>query len=573
MRADHGGHKIMRVKSRQGKDLDGRFRGSLAQGTVGSGRAIVRTVVILLSPSQYRLPVNPAAHMKTAPVIDLGYAQYRGRRATSQCTVYLGIPYAKPPLGDRRFRKPVPVNTTAIVDPPTYDASQYPNFAVQGASAVSEPGGAGSEDCLKLDLYTPSDATAASQYPVLVYIHGGGYRFGAPKNWPFHHWIDSRPRVVIVSVYYRLSAFGFLSHPDFKDGRLADLNVGLHDQIEALEWVKQHISKVGGDPEKVTICGQSAGGSSVELQLTAFGGKSKPLFRGAIAQSVYRTPVFKLEQKVAAFKELLEEVECEYQTLEEQMQWLRAINAVELAQAADRVYLRHRPTQGPLYDWKPVVDGDLIPDYPTKLLQAGLFVDVPVIVGATTDETLSGEEAPWDVALYRQWPFLESDDIRSLEKAYTERSLGYKEAGGDGVFRSANLVFGKVFSKAWMYRYNQPTSGATEVHHSADNWHMFKGTRTGSNGTVVFDSFNQSEAAFAEELIAYWLSFVETGDPNSGKLDRSPQWPEYGASKQRLCLEAAKDGDTGSGSKAEQYSDEEKALHLLWVQLVDRTQS
>ncbi|KIO33812.1 hypothetical protein M407DRAFT_178023 [Tulasnella calospora MUT 4182] len=415
--------------------------------------------------------------MKAAPVIDLGYAKYRGRRATSRCTVYLGVPYAEPPLGDRRFRRPVPVKSTAVVDPPTHDASHYPNFAVQGASAVSEPGGAGSEDCLKVDLYIPDDAAPTSRYPVLVYLHGGGYRFGAPKNWPFYHWIDSRPRVVIVSVYYRLSALGFLSHPNFKDGQLADLNVGLYDQIEALKWVKQHISKFGGDPEKVTICGQSAGASSVELQLTAFGGKNKDLFRGAIAQSVYRTPVFQLEQKQAAFKELLEEVECEYQTLEEQMHWLRTINAVELAQAADRVYLRHRPTQGPLYDWKPVLDGDLIPDYPTKLLQAGLFADVPVIVGATTDESLSWEEAPWDVALHGQWPFLESDDIKTLEKAYKERSLGYKEAGGDGIFRSANLVFGKVFSKAWLYRYNQPASGTTEVHHSADNWHMFKGTR------------------------------------------------------------------------------------------------
>ncbi|KAG8910487.1 hypothetical protein FRC01_006307 [Tulasnella sp. 417] len=255
------------------------------------------------------------------------------------------------------------------------------------------------------------------------------------------------------------------------------------------------------------------------------------------------------------------------------MDWLRSINAVELSQAADRVYLRHRPSQGPLYDWKPVLDGDLIPDYPTKLLQAGLFVDVPVIAGATTHESLSSEESPWDVALHRQWPFLEHDDIESLRKAYTERSLGYKEAGGDGIFRSANLVFGKAFSKVWLYRYNQATSGATEVHHSADNWHMFKGTRTGSNGTVVFDSFNKSEAAFAEELIAYWLSFVEMGDPNSSKLDRSPQWPEYGPSNQRLCLEAAKDDESGSGSKVEKYSDEEKALHLLWVQLVDRTQS
>ncbi|KAG8980852.1 hypothetical protein FRB90_007444, partial [Tulasnella sp. 427] len=121
-----------------------------------------------------------------------------------------------------------------------------------------------------------------------------------------------------------------------------------------------------------------------------------------------------------------------------------------------------------------------------------------------------------------------SKDIESLAKAYWKRSLGYKEAGGDGIFRSANFVFGEAFSKVWMYRYNQPTNGADQVHHSADNWHMFKGTRTGTNGTVVFDPFTENEAAFADELIAYWLSFVQTGDPNPNKLEDLRIGPSMG---------------------------------------------
>lgn len=132
--------------------------------------------------------------------------------------------------------------------------------------------------------------------PVLAYIHGGGYIFGNPANWPFEHWIQQSPNVVIVSIYYRLSGFGFLSTPEFADGRLGDLNAGFRDQIEALRWVQQHIDNFGGDPNKVTINGESAGGSSIELHLVASQGNEQ-LFSGAIAQSVYRTPLAKPEQQ------------------------------------------------------------------------------------------------------------------------------------------------------------------------------------------------------------------------------------------------------------------------------------
>lgn len=115
-----------------------------------------------------------------------------------------------------------------------------------------------------------------------------GYVYGNPRNWPFDHWINQSPNVVVVSVYYRLDSFGFLAHPNFTfDPLLGDFNVGFQDQILALRWVQENIAAFGGDPSRVTINGQSAGGGSVQMHMVANEGGDK-LFSGAIAQSVDR---------------------------------------------------------------------------------------------------------------------------------------------------------------------------------------------------------------------------------------------------------------------------------------------
>jgi hypothetical protein len=122
-----------------------------------------------------------------------------------------------------------------------------------------------------------------------------GYIYGNPRNWPFDHWINQSPNVIIVSVYYRLSSFGFLATPAFRDATNGDFNAGFLDQVQALKWVKENIGSFGGDPGMVTIDGESAGGSSVELHLVANEGER--LFSQAIAQSVYRTPLPTPEQQ------------------------------------------------------------------------------------------------------------------------------------------------------------------------------------------------------------------------------------------------------------------------------------
>jgi carboxylesterase type B len=126
-----------------------------------------------------------------------------------------------------------------------------------------------------------------------------GYVFGNPQSWPFDHWIHQSPNIVIVSVYYRLSSFGFLASPEFLiDRTLGDLNAGFQDQIEALRWVKKYVRSFGGNPEKVTIHGKSSGGASIELHLVANEGER--LFSQAIAQSVYRTPVPPSKQQLVS---------------------------------------------------------------------------------------------------------------------------------------------------------------------------------------------------------------------------------------------------------------------------------
>lgn len=128
-----------------------------------------------------------------------------------------------------------------------------------------------------------------------THVKLSGYIYGNPANWPFDHWINQSPNIVVVSVYYRLSSFGFLAAPAMRDPANGDLNAGLLDQVQALKWVQGHIASFGGDPKKVTINGQSAGASSVELHLVARA--SEGLFSQAIAQSVLRAPLPSPEQQ------------------------------------------------------------------------------------------------------------------------------------------------------------------------------------------------------------------------------------------------------------------------------------
>ncbi|EPQ51908.1 alpha/beta-hydrolase [Gloeophyllum trabeum ATCC 11539] len=496
-------------------------------------------------------------------IVNTGYASYRGNVSYPNTVAYLGIPYAEPPLGDLRFRATVPLNTTRIAEEANgqiVDATHYPDFCIQGTTGAGDAGGAGSEDCLNVNIYTPYGATKGSNLPVLVYIHGGGYVYGNPANQPFDHWINQFPDVVIVSVYYRLDSFGFLSHPNFQNGILSDNNAGFRDQLQALKWVNRYIDAFGGDPTKVTINGQSAGGSSIELHLVANEG-NQTLFSGAIAQSVYRAPVALPEQNFPAFEFYANYAGCGSGSLPEQMACLRKASVSALARAQDATNYNFT---GPYNAFHPVVDGKIITDYPTRSILRGEFKNVPLLVGATSNETLAiGTTIA--AALNTFFPELTESDIAGLVSLYpaSEYSSAIeqgRDVAGDASVRCARTIMGTAFSvlnNTWTYRYNQrnPTQPAndTAVEHAAENWMMFQGTNSGYNGTTTFSPMTPVEQAFASELFAYWLSFVRSGNPNTYKLARSPDWPRYASTnRSRIVLQQdPRNTTTASGSYAE----------------------
>ncbi|KAG6915819.1 hypothetical protein DXG01_009693 [Tephrocybe rancida] len=495
----------------------------------------------------------------TSPIIDTGYAKYLGNRTLPNVVAYLGVPYAEPPLGERRFRAPLPLDTARIsyeAKGSVVDATKYPAFCVQGTIGAGDAGGAGSEDCLKVNIYTPSGAKKGSNLPVLVYIHGGGYRNGNPANWPFDHWVQQSPNVVIVSVYYRLSSFGFLSIPEFRDSNtLGDFNAGFLDQTEALRWVKRNIASFGGNPSKVTINGESAGGSSVELHLVANGEAN--LFTGAIAQSVSRAPLPTPEQQELLFQFYAEQAGCGVDTTTKKLACLRSASVSALARAQDAG--SSSAFTGSLYKrFVPVLDGKTFVDYPTPLITSGNFATVPLIVGATTNETLAAGSTI-ATALTSFCPSITEADLTALN----ERTI------------MASSLSKKIPS--WTYRYNQrnPTSSSLGVEHAAENWMMFLGTNTGTNGTTAFTPMTPIETAFAQELIAYWLSFVRSGNPNSYKLARSPEWPSYSAKKRsRIVLQqATTDTAVATGSFVEEEEETETRRCTLTASQADTQQN
>ncbi|CAA7267478.1 unnamed protein product [Cyclocybe aegerita] len=535
---------------------------------------LLSAIIVALVSYVYRDALLVASHSLPLPifsldVIDTGYARYLGNRTSLNTVAYLGVPYAEPPLDERRFRAPVPLDTERVAREARgkiVDARAYPEFCIQGTTGSGDAGGAGSEDCLKVNIYTPVGAKRGSNLPVLVYIHGGGYLYGNPRNWPFDHWIHQSPNVVIVSVYYRLSSFGFLSTPAFRDGTLGDLNAGFLDQIQALRWVQAHIASFGGDPRKVTINGESAGGASVELHLVAEGGK-EALFSGAIAQSVYRTPLPLPEQQQPLFGFYAKQAGCGQGSVAAQVACLRTASVSALARAQDAASSSAFTASG-YRSFHPVVDGKVIIDYPTKSILEGKFAKVPLVVGATTNETLSGGN---DVAAAMRtfFPSILDEDIHTLLGAYpvsdfaSSQDLQFQTITGDSELRCARTIMGAAFGKAtksWTYRYNQPTPGAPAAYHASENYMMFQGTSTGSNGTTTFHPLSPSNEAFAAELIAYWLSFVRSGDPNTFKLPHSPVWKQYTPRSARMVLQAGPevsvDGQAVvSGSKLEVEDD------------------
>ncbi|KAI0791004.1 carotenoid ester lipase precursor [Abortiporus biennis] len=291
---------------------------------------------------------------------------------------YLGIPFARPPTGDLRFRLPVPNDAYTG----SHSAIAFgPACPQQGSSASS----AESEDCLTLNVWAPANATSSDKLPVVAWIYGGGFEFGSTNPYDgaviVNRSVALSEPVIYVSMNYRVTAFGFLASKEVKEAGVG--NIGLQDQRQALRWIQKYIKAFGGDPRKVTIWGESAGAISVALHMVANKRNNEGLFRGAFMDSGSPIPVGDITNGQQDYDALVQETGCSGAA--DTLECLRQVPFDTLNSA-----ISQSPSIGSFQSlrltWLPRADGKFITNNPQILVKQGFVSPVPFVTGDCDDE-------------------------------------------------------------------------------------------------------------------------------------------------------------------------------------------
>ncbi len=415
------------------------------------------------------------------------------------CLVYKGVPYAKPPLGELRFRKPQKPEAWSGV----YKADHYRFKSMQGPiregfykkEFYGNPDFLVdmSEDSLYLNICRPHNQE--TNLPVAVYVHGGAFMGGAGSNLPFVCTELALTGVIVVTINYRLGAFGFLSHPLLGiDGENeAGGNYGIWDQLAAFSWVKENISAFGGDPDNMTVFGQSAGAMS--LQVLALSSHSEGIFRNMILQSGggYQNPLaeYRSIEKASELAEDLFDIigidskKCmeNEESKRRALDTLHNISAEDFMQAVGKVIEQSFAKKRGL-PFVPVIDGELLKRDGNELIKNGEFLPINYMIGSNGDDlTTEG-----------------TDDKKP------ENNLMHK---ADIEF--AKIANSKAKSKAYVYYFDHKLPGDDSgAFHSGELWYVFGGLK------YSWRPFTKEDYSLSKRMISIWSQFMKTGDPNVG---------------------------------------------------------
>lgn len=456
---------------------------------------------------------------------------------------FKGIPYAKPPVGNLRWRAPQPAEHWDGVRQATqygHDCMQLP-FPPDDAPIRTTP----SEDCLVLNVWRPA-GVSSTRLPVMVWIHGGGWVIGGTSPAAYDGSNFARDGVILVSMNYRLGRFGFFAHPALTAENPGGVlgNYGYMDQIAALKWVQKNITAFGGDPRRVTIFGESAGGAAVHMLMTS--PRAKGLFAGAVAQSGGRFDVVSSRRLKGDLPGLpsAESIGVNFarslgikDTDRNARAKLRALSAdriqagVELGSVAG--------PSGPPTSTGPMTDGEIIIADPGVMYRAGLQSNVPVMIGANTAD-LGFLVAENLAALFERF----GSHAAEAQSAYDPDNTGDLEAVTARVGMDEAMIEPARFAVATLSAQGQKTFEyrfGYVVDSMRDTWKT--GAPHAKEIPFVFDTLaarygaavTAHDAGVAKTTHAYWVNFGKYGDPNGAGLAR---WPRYSAADELMIFQS-----------------------------------
>ncbi len=442
--------------------------------------------------------------------------------------VYRGIPYAAPPIGELRWKEPQPVVAWEGVRKcdkfghPGYQAVHYPGgYATEWGYGDEAPY---SEDCLYLNVWTKAPGNTSSKLPVALWIHGGGYMegWGSEPEFDGQEWASKD--VVLVSINYRLGIFGFMTYPALSEESANHVsgNYGILDQIQSLKWIKNNIAQFGGDPDNVTIFGQSAGAGSVRTLCES--PLARGLFHKAIIMSGGGINVAPSEGKEAksavpenkffSYNPTLQESEAETKKV---MDWAGLTDLEKLRKAPSEILY----TVGRMYNMvnntdlflmqRPIIDGYVSKKNFNEATRNGEIADVPYMIGFTLDDM--GDMGP-------------------------------------GIAEFCKVVNNKG-GKAWAYQFARPlpddgkhpevTNRLKGAFHSSDLWFVFKSLKH------CWRPWTQGDWDLSEKMLTAWTDFAKYSNPN-GKGDGI--WTPCTAEKPQFMIFKLDDKDSEASGMA-----------------------
>jgi para-nitrobenzyl esterase len=467
------------------------------------------------------LPAAPSDQTHIASGVVEGTTGTKGVRG------YLGIPYAAPPVGDLRWKAPQPVPAWTGVQKADHFGARCMQNNVFGDMVFHDNGM--SEDCLHLNVWTPAKSPH-DKLAVMVWIYGGGFQAGATSEARQNGEVLAAKGVVVVSMDYRLGVFGFYSHPELtkESGHNSSGNYGLMDQLEALRWVRQNIAAFGGDPNKVTIFGESAGSFSVSAQMAS------PLAKGLFARAIGESGAFFGSTLAAMAVSKTEEDGAKFATAQKasSIAEMRAIPADKLLAASK---------SGGDYRFGPNIDGYFMPTSALEIYAAGKQSHVPLMAGWNAQEMsfpavmAKTTAEKFRAQVHQKFPADEAAVLKLYAAGSDQEGLAsaidlasdqfivfgtwkwiemQRETSGKPVYE---YIFGRVRPAAPETKFQGVAENLFGAVHASEIEYVF-----GALDSLKGYTWQPDDYKLSDLMQTYWSNFAKTGDPNGSGL---PKWP------------------------------------------------